>query len=79
MIKQYKIFLIKANEDLTAALKFLNDKEISVSIVFFHLQQAVEKFLNELTIGNAEDVKAYIEPVVGLKEYTEKTLNKAES
>lgn len=47
---QYEIYLKKANSDLALVQHALalEDKQIDLDIIFFHLQQAVEKYLKAL-------------------------------
>ncbi len=42
-LKQYEIFLKKAEGDFNIAAKNAHDPEIDLEIIFFHLQQSVEK------------------------------------
>ncbi len=44
----YEIYLVKAKQDLTLAIKNIDDNEIAPEIIFFHLQQAVEKMLKAI-------------------------------
>lgn len=49
-LHQYEIMLTKANADLKLAIYALklDDAEIDMDIIFFHLQQAAEKYLKAL-------------------------------
>lgn len=47
-----EIFLIKAKQDLTLVEKNISDNEIAAEIIYFHLQQAVEKLLKALLDAN---------------------------
>lgn len=51
---QYEILLKKADADLALVqhVLALEDKPIDVEIIFFHLQQAVEKYLKALVCYN---------------------------
>jgi HEPN domain-containing protein len=44
----YEIFITKAKQDLTLVEKNIDDNEVAPEIIFFHLQQAVEKALKAL-------------------------------
>ncbi|MEI6827067.1 MAG: HEPN domain-containing protein [Desulfuromonadales bacterium] len=52
--RQYEILLKKADADLALVqyVLTLEDKPIDIDIVFFHLQQAVEKYLKALICYN---------------------------
>ena len=70
-LKQYEIFYKKACADLESA-RFLLDaiekenKILDVEVVFFHLQQAAEKFIkslcsyNEVHVGKTHDISNLI-------------------
>ncbi|MGH2936642.1 MAG: HEPN domain-containing protein [Solirubrobacterales bacterium] len=47
-----RILLRKAGEDATAVREFANNPEIADSIIGFHAQQAVEKWLKAVTAAN---------------------------
>lgn len=44
----YQIYILKAKQDLTLVKKNIDDNEIAMEIIFFHLQQAVEKILKAI-------------------------------
>lgn len=44
----YQIYIQKAKQDLTLVEKNIDDNEIAPEIIFFHLQQAVEKILKAI-------------------------------
>jgi len=44
----YQIYILKAKQDLTLVEKNIDDNEIAMEIIFFHLQQAVEKILKAI-------------------------------
>lgn len=50
MLRQYELFFRKGNADLKLATYALaiEDNELDMEIVFFHLQQAAEKYLKSL-------------------------------
>ncbi len=45
---QYKVFLIKAKQDLVLVEQVINNPDVSDEIKHFHLQQSVEKALKSL-------------------------------
>ena len=47
-----RILLKKAEEDATAVREFADNQEIADSIIGFHAQQAVEKWLKAVTAAN---------------------------
>jgi HEPN domain-containing protein len=48
----YEVYIKKANADLKAARKLMEDNEIDSCIICFHLQQFVEKYLKAYLIFN---------------------------
>ena len=71
-LKQYELFFIKAKEDFNAAKYLLegfncHKLEIKLEIVFFHIQQAVEKLLkcildiNGIKFPKTHDIESLIE------------------
>lgn len=54
-LRQYEIFLKKAKGDYKIAEKNANDPEIDTEIIYFHLQQCVEKLLKSLLSLNNVD------------------------
>lgn len=44
----YKIFLLKAEQDITLVRKNMDDDDIADETLLFHLQQAIEKALKSL-------------------------------
>ncbi|MCX6156029.1 MAG: HEPN domain-containing protein [Candidatus Kapabacteria bacterium] len=53
----YQMFLKKANSDLKASIKLMDDDEIESEIICFHLQQSVEKYLKAYLIFNGNQPK----------------------
>ena len=53
-LHQYKILFKKANTDLTLAITALQikDKDFDTDVVYFHLQQAAEKYFKTLLACN---------------------------
>lgn len=47
-----RVFLEKANDDLTVIKKFANDQDISDDVVGFHSQQAIEKSIKAVLTWN---------------------------
>ena len=54
-LRQYEIFLRKAKGDFKIAEKNANDPDIDTEIIYFHLQQCVEKLLKSLLSLNNVD------------------------
>jgi len=54
-LRQYEIFLRKAKGDFKIAEKNADDPEIDTEIIYFHLQQCVEKLLKSLLSLNNVD------------------------
>jgi len=54
LLPQYSIFFNKANTDLKVAEYLLNseDEEIDMEAIYFHLQQASEKYIKSLLSFN---------------------------
>lgn len=65
-----RILLKKAEEDATAVREFAGNQEIADSIIGFHAQQAVEKWLKAVTAANGtrhstiHDIDRLVEIVV---------------
>lgn len=54
--RQYEILMTKAGSDLAAAkhLLLVQDEELDLEVIFFHLQQAAEKYLKTLLSFHGE-------------------------
>ena len=54
MLRQYELFFRKGSADLKLATYALaiEDNELDMEIIFFHLQQAAEKYLKTLLSFN---------------------------
>lgn len=47
-LEQYKIFILKSRQDLDLVREVLDNKNVAPEIIFFHLQQSVEKLIKSL-------------------------------
>ena len=62
-LRQYEILFIKAKGDFKIVEKNINDKEIDIEIMYFHLQQCAEKLLkcllsfNQIHFSKVYDIK----------------------
>ncbi len=83
-LSQYSIFFNKANTDLKVAEYLLNseDEEIDMEVIYFHLQQAAEKYIksllsfNKIHFEKIHDIQKLMslceDNTIELPEYTQK-------
>ena len=86
-LPQYSIFFNKANTDLKVAEYLLNseDEEIDMEVIYFHLQQASEKYIkallsfNKIHFEKIHDIKKLLslsdDNAVKLPKYTERLVD----
>lgn len=47
-IEQYKVFILKANQDLSLVHEVMGNNNVAPEIMLFHIQQSVEKLIKAL-------------------------------